>query len=117
MITLVHDLKYKELGRLYYNGQLIAFTLDPRILDKGLYDVVLNYSPRFKCNLPLVYNNDFTADRGFRIHVGNTLKDSNGCILVGNKFSIDLKGNITLSNSKNTLNEILKLQFDKLVII
>jgi hypothetical protein len=47
----------------------------------GTYSVIINYSPKFKKNMPLI-----TGVRGFdgiRIHTGNTADDSLGCIIVG----------------------------------
>jgi hypothetical protein len=43
----------------------------------------VNQSPKFKRKLPLLYNDGIKASRGFRIHSGNTISDSIGCVLVG----------------------------------
>ena len=48
-----------------------------------MYKLSNGKSPKFKRELPLVYNDKVPATRGIRIHVGNSAKDSNGCILVG----------------------------------
>lgn len=50
----------------------------------GRYQVKINYSPRFKRQLPLLYNVKGFA--GIRIHSGNTHLDSEGCPLPGNSF-------------------------------
>lgn len=118
--TLEHDNIFKELGRLYVEDKLIAYTLDPRKLSNGLYTVNMTYSPKFATYLPHIFNDTFPLSRGFRIHAGNTLKDSNGCILVGNNIQIDLANKITLLNSKATLSKILSLldkSDNKLMII
>lgn len=118
--TLEHDNIFKELGRLYAEDKLIAYTLDPRKLSNGLYTVNMSYSPKFATYLPHIFNDKIPLSRGFRIHAGNTLKYSNGCILVGNSIQIDLANNITLLNSKATLSKILSLldkSDNKLMII
>lgn len=119
-MQLIHDKNLPHLGRLYDDNYcFICYTLDPRILSFGCYNVEMTYSPRFKRNLPLIYNVDFPASRGFRIHAGNTLKDSQGCILVGDGFSVQSNGKITLTNSKKTLEKLLLviIQQTKMVII
>ena len=68
---------------LYLNGIKLCDCINPGILTTGLYNLEINYSPKFKTDLPLIYNDHFPASRGFRIHQGNTLKDTQGCILVG----------------------------------
>lgn len=104
---LIHDIKFENLGKLYLDFHLLCYTLDPLKLPKDEYKIEVNYSPKFKTQLPLIYNDNILANRGFRIHSGNTLKDTNGCILVGDSYTIDLNNNIQLNNSKKTLNELL----------
>lgn len=58
----------------------------------GTYEVVLTYSPKFKRLLPLLKDvPDFT---GVRIHRGNTIKDTAGCILPGQN---KIKGKVLYS--------------------
>lgn len=47
----------------------------------GAYDVVVDYSPKFKRELPRLQN--VRHFEGVLIHRGNTAEDSAGCILVG----------------------------------
>ena len=47
----------------------------------GTYDVVVDYSPKFKRELPRLQN--VKHFEGILIHRGNTAEDSAGCILVG----------------------------------
>lgn len=77
----------KKDNALYINGVKICDCMDPGILKPGSYRLEFTYSPKFKRELPLVYNSEFPASRSFRIHQGNWMKDSRGCILVGRKVS------------------------------
>lgn len=87
MLVLIRD-KFTETavqGRLFLGSTFICFTLEnaAKAIPAGLYKLSNGKSPKFKRELPLVYNDKVPATRGIRIHVGNSAKDSNGCILVG----------------------------------
>lgn len=92
MLTLIRDCKCSDaiMGKLYFNGGLVCFTLENRskAVPAGLYSVEVSQSPKFKRKLPLIWNANVPANRGIRIHVGNTVKDSSGCVLVGMKRKV-----------------------------
>lgn len=90
------------IGRLFINGTLFCNTLEDKVRDinkngtfdcgefkisghtaipYGEYEVIVNYSPKFKRELPRLLN--VPHFEGILIHRGNTNKDSSGCILVG----------------------------------
>ena len=73
------------IGRIMLDGAFICNTLERRdkMLPFGTYRIEVNQSPKFKRKLPLLYNDIIKASRGFRIHAGNTIASSSGCVLVG----------------------------------
>lgn len=69
-------------------------------IDAGIYKLTLNVrSPKFKRYLPRLLNVPFRS--GILIHEGNSVSDTSGCILVGEK-----KGSF-LVNSKKALNDLI----------
>lgn len=95
-------------GDLYVDGEWQCFTLEDRVrpdpnlltpaneakvsgetaIPDSTYQVVITPSPRFKRRLPLLVN--VPGFDGIRIHPGNSHRDTEGCILVGegvNQFS------------------------------
>ena len=110
-MILTLDRKYKlptyTIGKLYIDGEYFCDTLEDKdrgltdgmtvseiskikikketAIPTGTYKVTITYSNRFKKNMPLI--NNVKGFEGIRIHSGNTDKDTEGCILVGqNKF-------------------------------
>lgn len=83
------------IGTLKVDGKYFCDTLEDRVRDlsrekkvpgetaipAGIYDVVVNISPRFKRKLPRLLN--VPGFEGILIHRGNTPGDTAGCILVG----------------------------------
>lgn len=59
----------------------------------GTYEVILSYSPKFKRILPEVLKvGQFT---GIRFHRGNYVRDTEGCILIGEKVENGVLNNST----------------------
>lgn len=90
---IVKDKAY-TLGKLRIDGEEFCHTLEPKwrkpeakkvrgrtAIPAGRYPVVITLSPKFKQWLPLLLH--VPNFEGIRIHAGNTVKDTKGCILVG----------------------------------
>ncbi len=70
------------MGTLSLNGKHICDTLElADIVPMGWYQLQLTYSPKFQRILPILRY--VPGHTGIRIHAGNTLNDTSGCILVG----------------------------------
>ena len=109
-------------GRLIVDdGQLTLDTLEPwqYAIPAGCYRLRLTYSPAFQEILPLLDGvlgyarqpHNGIRRTGIRIHAGNTIADSRGCILVGKKPTPNpsLKGGEReqrLLSSRKALNEL-----------
>ena len=87
MFVLVRNIRKDGaiLGVLSFNGSPICWTLEneKKAIPAGYYSLENSKSPKFKRELPLIYNDTVKAFRGIRIHAGNSKKDSSGCVLVG----------------------------------
>ena len=81
------------IGDMLINGIFQCYTLEDAVRPDGVkiygetaiptghYEVQLTMSPRFQRVLPLLI--DVKNFVGVRIHPGNSAKDTEGCILVG----------------------------------
>lgn len=90
------DMSEEEIIKIKVKGETAIPT--------GIYNISITYSHKFKRDMPLIENVKGFA--GIRIHAGNTDKDSEGCILVGENKVIG-----KLINSRNTYNKL----FNRLV--
>lgn len=116
------DEKY-TIGKLFVNGVYLCDTLEDAVIDinkngkielpevkikgasaipYGFYPITLYNSPRFGMLLPLLNNvNSFSY---ILIHSGNTIDDTDGCILVGENTQ---KGKVL--NSKKVLKKLMDI--------
>lgn len=79
------------MGVLYANGKYACFTLEDAFreaklagetrIPAGEYLLELSYSPRFKKDMWEILN--VPRFTGIRIHTGNKVEDTEGCLLVG----------------------------------
>lgn len=111
------------IGRLFIEGAFFCNTLEDKVRDinkngtfdcgefkisghtaipYGKYEVIVNYSPKFKRELPRLLN--VKHFDGILIHRGNTHRDSSGCILVGE----NTKKGMVLNSTKYEL-ELTKM--------
>jgi hypothetical protein len=94
-------------GTLYINGNFHCHTLElPRekCIPEGEYALHLTYSPRFNRIMPQIMN--VSGFEGIRIHWGNFVKDTQGCLLVGYEKSVDGAGVPCVLRSKVCFNEL-----------
>lgn len=119
LLTLIRDIKGDKaiLGKLYLNGAIVCYTLEnaAKAIPCGVYLVQNSKSPKFKRELPLLWNSGVHSSRGIRIHLGNTAKDSQGCILVGMGRDVK-KSFITESSHAETMVTMLCRNVTELII-
>ena len=118
-LTLIRDVKGDKaiLGKLYLNGAIVCYTLEnaAKAIPTGLYLVQNSMSPKFKRELPLIWNSGVSSSRGIRMHRGNTAKDSQGCILVGMGRDVK-KSFITESSLSETMITMLCRNVTELIV-
>lgn len=118
MLTLVRYNRTETsiLGSLYLNGAFICYTLEnaANAIPFGMYAVQNSKSPKFKRELPLLHNAQVPASRGIRIHVGNTVASSSGCVIVGMGRNCD---SLTESTPAETMVTMICRNEKNLVIV
>lgn len=87
------------VGVLYVNGHMECYTLEPpkregdvkpRAIPCGTYDLTIRWSAKHGRLIPHVEN--VSGFEGIEIHIGNSAKDTEGCLLVGLSRSPDFVG-------------------------
>ena len=119
VLTRIAKRKGYTIGRLCLSpGQYFCDTLEPTWRDykhgaykikgksaipEGQYAVVISYSPKFRQWLPILLDGpEFNKEwQGIRIHAGNSAKDTQGCILVGENREVG-----RVLNSRKWLQEL-----------
>lgn len=91
--------KNSTIGELSVDGKFECFVIEDHYptpykktpgvtaIPVGRYEVIVNWSPRFKVDMPLLL--DVPQYSGVRIHPGNTAAHTEGCLLPGRKKEVD----------------------------
>jgi len=105
------------VGRLYIDGVMKCYTIEDEIrevkvkgetgIPYGTYEIGTRFSPRFspKFSHEMLWVKNVPNFEYILIHWGNTEKDTDGCLIVGNKLGV-LKGKTAVLNSVATYKEI-----------
>lgn len=91
-----------------YNWNLgVYYTIEKlgKMIPEGSHWMQLTYSPKFKKDLPLIWSSKVLRSRGIRIHCGNIVKDTDGCILIGNTADLT---HLKIGNSIPAVDQLVK---------
>jgi hypothetical protein len=109
--------KNETLGVLIYNNLLICYTLElPWLSNKkniscipqGIYPIKKIESPKFGTSWLI----DEVPNRSeVIIHVGNTYKDTKGCVIIGNSIGY-IKNERAVLSSRAAIGELMNLTKD-----
>ena len=103
-------------GKMYVDDWYFADTLEPKNIDwskeektlgktaipEGTYKLKMRFSTKFKCQMPFLQN--VPHFEGIMLHVGNSVRDSRGCILVGTRTFPSV-----LTHSRDAVNRLILL--------
>lgn len=83
------------------------FTIERKqtLIPEGTYTLRLTYSTKFRRQLPIVSNFQVKENRGIRIHAGNSVDDSSGCILIGNNADLV---SMKIGDSQRAIDQLVK---------
>lgn len=98
-----------------YNWYLgVYYTIEKlgKMIPEGSYWMQLTYSPKFKKDLPLIWGDKVHKNRGIRIHSGNTVKDTDGCILIGNTSDLT---HLKIGSSIPAVAQLVKAMDDSVI--
>lgn len=136
LLTRKYFTEVSTIGELSHNGKRICWILEdvdrgldstmsePFIASKkvfgktaiptGSYQIIINYSERFKKPLPLLL--DVRGFTGIRIHPGNVAADTEGCLLPGTDHETDKVNNSRVAFLALTSEIELAMQTEKVFI-
>lgn len=99
--------QYGTFGVLLNEGEWLCHTLEPsnragganQAIKAGSYELNFEWSPKFQRNLPTII---VPHRKYLRIHVGNVVSETRGCVLVGKE-----RGRSMVLRSRQALNELI----------
>ena len=111
---MIDLLRYKVKGQtvfgvMYDNcfdfGHYFTIERKQTLIPEGTYMLRLTYSPKFRRQLPIISNFQVKENRGTRIHAGNSVDDSSGCILIGNNADLV---SMKIGDSQRAVDQLVK---------
>ena len=103
--TLYVDSLFTEEGVHQYELSMDTLEHMEYAIPDGFYRLRMTYSPRFQEVLPILDN--VVGRTGIRIHAGNTIAHTTGCILVGDISPLPLgRVGVGLCSSRKRLEEL-----------
>ncbi len=113
-----------EIGRLFVDNEYFCFTIEdaarttkiPGVtcIPDGLYRLGTRWSPRFSGTYghEMIWVRDVPGFEFILIHTGNTVHDTEGCLIVGNRIGV-LRGKDAVLNSKATYFRLYERVIDR----
>lgn len=89
-----------EIGRVYINREFICFSIEDAsrttkikgetCIPLGVYPLATRFSPRFskKYNHDMIWVQNVPGFEFILIHWGNTISDTEGCLIIGDKIGV-----------------------------
>lgn len=89
-----------EIGRVYINGEYLCFSIEDAsrttkikgetCIPLGLYPLSTRFSPRFSkaYNHDMIWVQNVPGFDFILIHWGNTISDTEGCLIIGDKIGV-----------------------------
>jgi hypothetical protein len=102
-----------EIGRVLVNGEFVCFSIEDArrttkiagetCIPEGVYPLGTRHSPKFspKYGHDMLWVKDVPGFDFILIHTGNTISDTEGCLIIGNKIGV-IDGKDAVLNSKAT---------------
>ena len=116
-LNRIYKTETYTIGNLFVRDHYFCDTLEDKVrilntekdkikkqtaIPAGCYKVILSFSPHFQCVMPELL--DVPYFKSIRIHWGNDIDDTDGCVLVGENKQ---KGKVL--NSKATYKRLMEI--------
>lgn len=102
-----------EIGRVYINGEYFCFSIEDATrttkikgetcIPPGVYPLATRFSPRFSKEYKhdMIWVQNVPGFEFILIHWGNTISDTEGCLIIGDKIGV-VKQKDAVLNSRAT---------------
>ena len=119
-ITRLEQTERGTLGVILVDGRVVCYSLElpwkenkPNVscIPTGQYDLLLEWSPAFGKDLYELYGVDGRSE--IKIHIGNSLGEMKGCIILGTDVGYNADGERYLYNSRKAFDKFMAAMDDR----